>query len=226
MLLSQFCHETYISDDWLNESSCCNSFSLDTEWKSDLINSRHFDEEIGHQNPRCSLYYHSALFLQHKEVSFFLVFACRSSFIAPLNLSAMAVESVTVVAPEVRVGPFVLSKGPSHERTTDTRSPVTLLPCDSEVTGVLCVICRSCGDDRQLSDSEPEGLHCHQLGPLPQYSRRLFLPHSNPSQARGELGLLRCGLALIALPRSRGSSLCSVPSKRLGMCVSGSPLPG
>lgn len=56
-------------------------------------------------------YYHSALFLQHKEVLFFVVFVCRSSFITPLNLSAMAVESVTVVAPEVRVGPFVLSKG-------------------------------------------------------------------------------------------------------------------
>lgn len=29
----------------------CDSFSLDTEWKSELINSRHFDKEIGHQNP-------------------------------------------------------------------------------------------------------------------------------------------------------------------------------
>lgn len=28
--------------------------SLDTEWKSDLINSRNFDKEIGHQNPRYS----------------------------------------------------------------------------------------------------------------------------------------------------------------------------
>lgn len=25
---------------------------LDTEWKSELINSRNFDKEIGHQNPR------------------------------------------------------------------------------------------------------------------------------------------------------------------------------
>lgn len=35
--------------------SCCLSFvyfPLDTEWKSELINSRHFDKEIGHQNPR------------------------------------------------------------------------------------------------------------------------------------------------------------------------------
>lgn len=52
------------------------TYTYSTEWRSDLINSRHFDEEIGHQNP-----------------------------------SAMAVESVTVVAPEVRVGPFILSKG-------------------------------------------------------------------------------------------------------------------
>ncbi|CAG06864.1 unnamed protein product [Tetraodon nigroviridis] len=52
------------------------TYTYNTEWKSELINSRHFDKEIGHQNP-----------------------------------SAMAVESVTVVAPEVRVGPFVLSKG-------------------------------------------------------------------------------------------------------------------
>lgn len=26
--------------------------SLDTEWKSELVNSRNFDKEIGHQNPR------------------------------------------------------------------------------------------------------------------------------------------------------------------------------
>lgn len=37
----------------------------------------------------------------------------------------MAVESVTVVAPEVRVGAFILSKGTWHEHTTDTRSFVT-----------------------------------------------------------------------------------------------------
>ncbi|XP_019956991.1 transmembrane protein 43 [Paralichthys olivaceus] len=52
------------------------TYTYNTEWKSELVNSRHFDKEIGHQNP-----------------------------------SAMAVESVTVVAPEVRVGPLVLSKG-------------------------------------------------------------------------------------------------------------------
>ncbi|XP_072238250.1 transmembrane protein 43 isoform X1 [Leuresthes tenuis] len=52
------------------------TYTYNTEWKSELVNSRNFDREIGHQNP-----------------------------------SAMAVESVTVVAPEVRVGPFMLSKG-------------------------------------------------------------------------------------------------------------------
>ncbi|XP_076614321.1 transmembrane protein 43 [Chaetodon auriga] len=52
------------------------TYTYNTEWKSELVNSRNFDEEIGHQNP-----------------------------------SAMAVESVTVVAPEVRAGPFILSKG-------------------------------------------------------------------------------------------------------------------
>ncbi|KAM7402131.1 hypothetical protein PAMP_017397 [Pampus punctatissimus] len=52
------------------------TYTYNTEWKSELINSRNFDKEIGHQNP-----------------------------------SAMAVESVTVVAPEVTVGPFYLSKG-------------------------------------------------------------------------------------------------------------------
>ncbi|XP_074519329.1 transmembrane protein 43 [Halichoeres trimaculatus] len=52
------------------------TYTYNTEWKAELINSRNFDKEIGHQNP-----------------------------------SAMAVESVTVVAPEVRVGPFILSKG-------------------------------------------------------------------------------------------------------------------
>ncbi|KAM9799201.1 transmembrane protein 43 [Syngnathus typhle] len=52
------------------------TYTYNTEWKSELINSRHFDKEIGHQNP-----------------------------------SAMAVESVTVVAPQVQVGPFTLSNG-------------------------------------------------------------------------------------------------------------------
>ncbi|CAL8337108.1 unnamed protein product [Lota lota] len=52
------------------------TYTYNTEWKSELINSRNFDKEIGHENP-----------------------------------SAMAVESVTVVAPDVRVGPFRLSKG-------------------------------------------------------------------------------------------------------------------
>uniref|UniRef100_A0AAV2M7Y9 Transmembrane protein 43 n=1 Tax=Knipowitschia caucasica TaxID=637954 RepID=A0AAV2M7Y9_KNICA len=52
------------------------TYTYNTEWKSELVNSRNFDKEIGHQNP-----------------------------------SAMAVESVTVVAPEVRAGPFLLSKG-------------------------------------------------------------------------------------------------------------------
>ncbi|XP_068170824.1 transmembrane protein 43 [Antennarius striatus] len=52
------------------------TYTYNTEWKSELINSRNFDKEIGHQNP-----------------------------------SAMAVESVTVVAPEVRAGPLILSKG-------------------------------------------------------------------------------------------------------------------
>uniref|UniRef100_A0A3B1K7L4 Transmembrane protein 43 n=1 Tax=Astyanax mexicanus TaxID=7994 RepID=A0A3B1K7L4_ASTMX len=52
------------------------TYTYNTEWKSELISSRHFDQEIGHINP-----------------------------------SAMAVESVTVVAPEVWVGRFSLSKG-------------------------------------------------------------------------------------------------------------------
>lgn len=52
------------------------TYTYNTEWKSELVNSRNFDKEIGHINP-----------------------------------SAMAVESVTVVAPNVFVGPFTLSKG-------------------------------------------------------------------------------------------------------------------
>nr|XP_006631031.1 PREDICTED: transmembrane protein 43 isoform X1 [Lepisosteus oculatus] len=51
------------------------TYTYNTEWKSEVINSRNFDKEIGHINP-----------------------------------SAMAVESVTVVAPDVSVGSFVLSK--------------------------------------------------------------------------------------------------------------------
>ncbi|KAL3978265.1 serum response factor [Sarotherodon galilaeus] len=52
------------------------TYTYNTEWKSELVNSRNFDKEIGHQNP-----------------------------------SAMAVESVMVVSPEVRTGPLILSKG-------------------------------------------------------------------------------------------------------------------
>uniref|UniRef100_A0A3Q3BIY3 Transmembrane protein 43 n=1 Tax=Kryptolebias marmoratus TaxID=37003 RepID=A0A3Q3BIY3_KRYMA len=51
------------------------TYTYNTEWKSELISSRNFDKEIGHQNP-----------------------------------SAMPVEGVTVVSPEVHVGPFILSK--------------------------------------------------------------------------------------------------------------------
>ncbi|XP_078802946.1 transmembrane protein 43 isoform X2 [Oryzias latipes] len=58
------------------ESKTETTYTYNTEWKSELINSRNFDQEIGHQNP-----------------------------------SAMAVESVTVVAPAVQAGPFTLSKG-------------------------------------------------------------------------------------------------------------------
>lgn len=52
------------------------TYTYNTEWKSEVVNSRNFDKEIGHINP-----------------------------------SAMAVESVTVVAPNAFVGPFTLSKG-------------------------------------------------------------------------------------------------------------------
>ncbi|XP_057181365.1 transmembrane protein 43 [Triplophysa rosa] len=52
------------------------TYTYNTEWKSEVINSRHFDEEVGHMNP-----------------------------------SAMAVESVTVVAPDVWVGKLFLSSG-------------------------------------------------------------------------------------------------------------------
>lgn len=52
------------------------TYSYSTEWRSDIVNSRNFDKEIGHINP-----------------------------------SAMAVESVTVVAPDVWVGRFSLSNG-------------------------------------------------------------------------------------------------------------------
>ncbi|XP_067271201.1 transmembrane protein 43 isoform X2 [Pseudorasbora parva] len=52
------------------------SYSYNTEWRSEVISSRHFDKEVGHMNP-----------------------------------SAMAVESVTVVAPDVWVGRLFLSTG-------------------------------------------------------------------------------------------------------------------
>lgn len=52
------------------------TYTYNTEWKSEVISSRHFDQEVGHMNP-----------------------------------SAMAVESVMVVAPDVWVGKLFLSKG-------------------------------------------------------------------------------------------------------------------
>ncbi|KAA0711698.1 Transmembrane protein 43 [Triplophysa tibetana] len=52
------------------------TYTYNTEWKSEVINSQHFDKEVGHMNP-----------------------------------SAMAVESVTVEAPDVWVGKLFLSAG-------------------------------------------------------------------------------------------------------------------
>lgn len=52
------------------------TYTYNTEWRSEVISSRHFDKEVGHMNP-----------------------------------SAMAVESVTVVAPDVWVGNLFLSEG-------------------------------------------------------------------------------------------------------------------
>ncbi|XP_061640505.1 transmembrane protein 43 [Phyllopteryx taeniolatus] len=74
------------------------TYTYNTEWKSELINSRNFDKEIGHQNP-----------------------------------SAMAVESVTVVAPQVQVGPFTLSKGLVHQiNNFQTLSLTDLTSSDSD----------------------------------------------------------------------------------------------
>ncbi|XP_051977597.1 transmembrane protein 43 isoform X1 [Xyrauchen texanus] len=52
------------------------TYTYNAEWRSEVISSRHFDQEVGHVNP-----------------------------------SAMAVESVTVVAPDVWVGKLFLSNG-------------------------------------------------------------------------------------------------------------------
>ncbi|KAL1251805.1 hypothetical protein QQF64_019601 [Cirrhinus molitorella] len=52
------------------------TYSYNAEWRSEVVSSRHFDQEVGHMNP-----------------------------------SAMAVESVTVVAPDVWVGRLFLSAG-------------------------------------------------------------------------------------------------------------------
>lgn len=46
------------------------------------------------------------------------MFVFGLSLIKSLTLSAMAVESVTVVASDVRVGAFILSKGTQNKRTT------------------------------------------------------------------------------------------------------------
>ncbi|KAL0154288.1 hypothetical protein M9458_050401 [Cirrhinus mrigala] len=58
-------------------------FLADTEWKSEVISSRHFDQEVGHTNPSAA--------------------APRVSDLCVSFLSAMAVESVTVVAQDVWV---------------------------------------------------------------------------------------------------------------------------
>ncbi|MGH0178545.1 UNVERIFIED_CONTAM: hypothetical protein FKN15_003316 [Acipenser sinensis] len=75
-------------------------YTYNTEWKSEVINSRNFDKEIGHTNP-----------------------------------SAMAVESVTVVAPYVSVGPLYLSAGLVEKVDTFKQlSLVRLSPLDAFVT--------------------------------------------------------------------------------------------
>ncbi|XP_072798036.1 transmembrane protein 43 isoform X1 [Vicugna pacos] len=58
-------------------------YSYNTEWRSEIINSRNFDREIGHKNPSGP----------------------------PLSHSAMAVESFTATAPFVQIGRFFLSAG-------------------------------------------------------------------------------------------------------------------
>ncbi|XP_058855402.1 transmembrane protein 43-like isoform X2 [Acipenser ruthenus] len=75
-------------------------YTYNTEWKSEVINSRNFDKETGHTNP-----------------------------------SAMAVESVTVVAPYVSVGPLYLSLGLVEKVDTFKQlSLVRLSPLDAFVT--------------------------------------------------------------------------------------------
>lgn len=86
----------------------CICIPSDTEWKSELINSRNFDKEIGHQNPRYA----------DKQFSTLMKSWLCSAHLFCLVPSAMAVEGVTVVAPEVRVGPFLLSKGIGHKSST------------------------------------------------------------------------------------------------------------
>uniref|UniRef100_A0A8C5Q5L3 Transmembrane protein 43 n=1 Tax=Leptobrachium leishanense TaxID=445787 RepID=A0A8C5Q5L3_9ANUR len=58
------------------ETNTQSRYSYNTEWKSEVVSSRHFDREIAHQNP-----------------------------------SAMAVESFTAVASDVRLGTFSLGSG-------------------------------------------------------------------------------------------------------------------
>ena len=77
-----------------------------------------------------------------------------SSLIQSSNLSAMAVESVTVVAPEVRVGPFSLSKG----ILTDINTPHTSIKQIVYHTTYILLItyqliaCRSSGLVEQINN--------------------------------------------------------------------------
>lgn len=77
-----------------------------------------------------------------------------TSLIKSLNPSAMAVESVTVVAPEVRVGPFILSKGTWHKHTTYRKTDavlfVTLFRFSSWV--ISCLFWSSTGLVEQINN--------------------------------------------------------------------------
>lgn len=63
----------------------CDAFSSDTEWKSELINSRNFDKEIGHQNPR-----YSHVFILFYSVALEITFLCaRVQFVFNLIFESL-----------------------------------------------------------------------------------------------------------------------------------------
>ncbi|KAF4789444.1 Transmembrane protein [Turdus rufiventris] len=122
-------------------------YSYDTEWKSEVVNSRNFDREIGHKNPSANQEF------DHNS---------GTNQGLCLFLSAMAVESFTAVAPNVQVGSFVLSKAVMSSDNQEASQQIghSILDTEPQFDALFCLgLVDKIDDFKQLSLSHLEDPH-------------------------------------------------------------------